>query len=280
MCPQASPDYKLTDNDFLSRALLNKCADFAASCQRVHFYGVGEPLLHKDIFLFADILFEKENNIELNFVTNGTLITEELAEKIVQSRYTSVQFSFDGFNIPFGHEFPEKTLNGLKNLVTAQKKLKSLTPYIGIHSVIGRSNAGLMKDIISIAATNECRYISFDGLFHYFDYGLTGIKEIVDESHFANHIDEIVPMVWDAVKLSQEKGVKFSRGCTRGLLGEHRLSCTRPDREVVVSIDGLVYGCAALYPLGLNIDSMDIESIWNSKEMNTLRQNIKKRIYI
>lgn len=59
----------------------------------------GEPLLRKKIiFDFIKQIQNSKIDTELNLVSNGELITEQLAEEIIKSNISSIQISLDGAN--------------------------------------------------------------------------------------------------------------------------------------------------------------------------------------
>lgn len=54
----------------------------------------GEPVLHREFFRIIE--YANDAGIPVNFVTNGTLITEEFAKKLSELNIGSVQVSLDG----------------------------------------------------------------------------------------------------------------------------------------------------------------------------------------
>ncbi len=89
-------------------------------------YGGGEPFLRKD---FMELLkHSKKYNIRSFILTNGTLITKEIAREVARCldlRYDIVQVSLDGPN-PMVHDRQrgvpggfEKTMEGIKNFMQA-----------------------------------------------------------------------------------------------------------------------------------------------------------------
>ncbi len=56
--------------------------------------GLGEPLL--DSKIFDRVEFCERHNISTLLSTNGTLLTEELSERLLASSLTHMTLSFDG----------------------------------------------------------------------------------------------------------------------------------------------------------------------------------------
>lgn len=67
----------------------------AASCARVIMCGK-EPLMRKDIFEIFDYI--KELHMDIELMTNGTLITREVLDQLKDSGVLRVQISIDGFS--------------------------------------------------------------------------------------------------------------------------------------------------------------------------------------
>ena len=89
----------------------------ALGVKRVNFMG-GEPLLREDLFLLAGRA--RERGLEVNLITNGTLITPDVARKI-KEHFPLLQVSLDGLEAE--HDFVrgaggfDRALQGIKNLL-------------------------------------------------------------------------------------------------------------------------------------------------------------------
>lgn len=83
----------------------------------------GEPLLHPQIWKFVEYLGEKNFKNSL-LITNGTLITKEVAAKLAHSKI-AVQVSINGVNREehdaiCGQGNFDKTMQGIQNLINAE----------------------------------------------------------------------------------------------------------------------------------------------------------------
>lgn len=85
----------------------------------------GEPFLRKDIFEVID--YSVKRRIKTEVISNGCLINEELASKIISSGLRNIAISLDGAK-KSTHDFIRekgsysKTLRAIKNLVNAKRK--------------------------------------------------------------------------------------------------------------------------------------------------------------
>ena len=97
---------------------------------RLHLAG-GEPIYHEDLF-FHYIDTARENGIVTSMATNGTLITKDIAEALVEKDLYAVSVSLDGFDeesnkkIRGCNNFYTAT-EGVRNLVNAKKRINSKT---------------------------------------------------------------------------------------------------------------------------------------------------------
>lgn len=116
----------------------------------------GEPLLRKEaIYKAAKLLKEKSNNkLSINMVTNGMLMTEEVADKLKESGVRMVQVSLDGSEAEHHNwlrnhsESFNKAVNAIKILVSkkfivgvaytpTKKSIKNLNEFIDFCEALG-----------------------------------------------------------------------------------------------------------------------------------------------
>ena len=116
----------------LFRRIVDECTNH--HIKEMHLQGFGEPFLDKDIF--DRIRYAKERNIGSTFlVTNGSLLTEDTCEKIVQSGLDRVKVSFYGTDeteyeaVHMGIKY-EKVKRNIQQLLLIKKRLKSRTPKV------------------------------------------------------------------------------------------------------------------------------------------------------
>lgn len=110
--------------------------------KRVNFMG-GEPLLRKDIFLLAQR--SRQKGLDVNLITNGTLINREIAGKI-REHFPRVQVSLDGLEPE--HDFVRgkgsfnKTVQGMKNLLDQEIQF-------AVSCIISRRNLDKLDDFVA-----------------------------------------------------------------------------------------------------------------------------------
>lgn len=112
-----SPDFALR--------LLNEISDISAPRPWVALHGAGEPLLHKDLI----VVLQKSSHLKLDigFLTNGVLLNDEIARKLMDTNISWIGFSIDGidkekFNkYRCGADYEQVAGNALNFIETAKK---------------------------------------------------------------------------------------------------------------------------------------------------------------
>lgn len=127
-----------------------------AGASKVELYG-GEVLLRKDIFEIIE--YCNMLDIEPGFVSNGSLITEEVARELKRLNVQDIPISLDG---------PDEEINnwvrGEKAWNRAMDGIRCLKKYrvpFSIFSVVLRQNYHYMKDMIILAKELGAESISF-----------------------------------------------------------------------------------------------------------------------
>ena len=90
------------DEGFMDLELFKKVVDDSPDLEHLCMHNWGEPLLHKDIFK----MFDYAHNAGVKFTvmnTNGTLLTDKMIYKIVESPLNVIRFSIDGSAETFKH---------------------------------------------------------------------------------------------------------------------------------------------------------------------------------
>lgn len=135
-CSHCYIDSSNQNKQFMSletaKKIIDSIAPYMIEDCRVNISG-GEALLNKDLF---DILkyFESKNIGKLNLVTNGTLITKEVASKLKEIGNLRVQISLDGASPEVHEEIRgkntyQKTMKGINNLIEQDVKVH-LSPMV------------------------------------------------------------------------------------------------------------------------------------------------------
>ncbi|MFC1973859.1 radical SAM/SPASM family putative metalloenzyme maturase [Chloroflexota bacterium] len=131
----------------------------------VNLSGIGEPLLHKDIFKMVRLAKSHlSQKGRVSFTTNAIMINEAMAEKLVSSGLDDVVVSVDGATSEtFSHircgASLDIVLDSIRLLDVTKKRLGSQTPSIGIEFVAMQRNVHELPALVELAANLGVSFI-------------------------------------------------------------------------------------------------------------------------
>ena len=177
MCPKHSSSSKIAlKNGLMDKKLIEKIIShlesFSPYLKQMSFQDYGEPFLYEDIFTVTNQIANILPECDITLTTNGTLLNEELIDKIVQSKISSVHFSLDAGkestyqHIRIGGNF-NKVVNNIEVLLSKRDSLKMNRPYVGTNFLIMRSNLDEIYDYVQL-----CESLNVDGIGFVFPFGL------------------------------------------------------------------------------------------------------------
>jgi len=114
----------------------------------------GEPLLRNDIFSIFELA--KKKNFIVELITNGTLITPQIAEKIINSGIDLVTISIDGptpeihDKIRGANGLFEQSTKGLQALHKIREEQNKQKPILAIDYVFTKMNYRFIPDMIDL----------------------------------------------------------------------------------------------------------------------------------
>lgn len=242
MCPQSG---KLTrKRGFMEFSLFEKviteAKDFIHTLQLFH---SGEPLLHRE--LSQMIKMATDFGIFSIINTNASLLTSEVAEKLIGAGLDLISISFDGFDkktyeeIRVGAVF-EKTLENIGSIVRLKKQMKVQNPRI-------------VMEIIDMERTRSV-------IPRYKEQALNiGAEEV---------------RVWKYQNWTEPDMSRNTRRSNRFY------PCEYPYTILAVLWDGTVVPCCmdynAKYVLG-NVGEESLIEIWNNSREQILRKVLRER---
>jgi radical SAM protein with 4Fe4S-binding SPASM domain len=145
---RASATELSSPNDLATSTALEIIDQIAAAANPILVLSGGEPLFRLDIFQLARYATDKGLRVAL--ATNGTLVTKEVARRIVDSGVKRVSISLDGADAITHDSFRgiggafEAAVQGLRNL-------KALGMSVQINMTIARHNARQLPQVLELA---------------------------------------------------------------------------------------------------------------------------------
>lgn len=237
--------------------------------------GIGEPFLNKEFFEMVEYAADK--HILVKTTTNGTLFTDEIIDKIVNSKLHEISISVDGATkkifekIRKGANF-EQVIEGIKKLISARK---GKYPIISIWVVGTKDNINEIEDILRL-----CKELNVDKVTLQYNLNLWGKEELKkklkdmaldeNERNIANNAKELAKELKLNFRLFEMD--KYSKNN----------KCSWPWLQAFITADGCITPCCLrpdpkLVNFG-NIFEQPFKEIWNNDKYKNLRRLIKYHI--
>jgi len=229
--------------DLLSLELFKKIVDEGEehACRSLSVHHINEPLLVPDLPERISYAHEK-GFLDIHMVTNGELLDEYKARKLIKSGVTRIMISVDAHSsetfrkIRVGGNY-EKVKKNIINLIKIRNSLDLKLPVIRTSFVIQKANA------------HEAE--AFKKFW----------QNIVDYVH--------VQIYQKPYETSEDFRIQ---GCE---IPSEGFRCDQPYNRIVIRADGTVLPCCSFYAYELsmgNVTNSTVYDIWNSKQFKELRK--------
>ena len=265
----------------------------------------GEPTLRSDIFEI--IQSAKEKGLQVELITNGTLVNQNFAEKLVTSGLDILTFSLDSAE-SYPHDFIRgvkgswiKTVEGIKYTNYARIKLKRNMPKISIDYVVTRLNVDQIVKVVNL----KCE-LGFDKI-HFLPViqKTARAKNLLLGYHELEKLCSILPQIKNQMKMNElpidslitlAYICRFREATVRGeyaLPLRSEIICTQPWYMATIDPFGNVYPCCyactfqnmpdeyAIYStieqkfnMG-NIKNETFKDIWDGPKFRSFRMKCK-----
>lgn len=297
-CASKSPAVTDASYDELSTQELKNFIGQLSGIKPFIYFSGGEPLLRKDIFEL--IRYIKSKKMLTGLVSNGSFLSEENINEIVDSGLDFFSVSIDG---PRGYHDSvrgvegafDKAVAGLELLVKRRKEKKGSFPHIRIASIIDPQNLDNSIFVIDLANRLGVDELAFGNLMFYTpeikkqfgrfkqEFGLDvsaingvelreghpfaiskeRLKEFLDRARHSSRVP--VCFVPPGADFFNYYSFKYPSRKSR---------CLNPWYSVTILPDGSVTPCQGLI-LG-NIKKDKLMKLWNISAMRTFRKIRKK----
>lgn len=269
--------------------------------QTVQFTG-GEAFLRKDLCEIVE--HAKKCGLNVVILTNGSLITNEIAARLVRTEVDAITFSIDGpkalhnkiRHLPDGFDKLCSSVKMIRQEMINQKKDR---PLLSLATVIQQQNQDELADIVDVAhsigvnnlnfnypfyTTPELELATWEKLKSKFTKGAKPEEQSnLTEHHNLTH-KQILAQLAETRKRATEWGISFKT--SPNLLDDEIpdyiqnpgfsvvQKCFYPWRNMRVNAWGDVYPCSIDVHLG-NIREQGILNIWNGNKYREFRRTLK-----
>lgn len=250
-CYYAEESYskqKYYDKNVMSLKEFKKYADdisgFGTPIKTLRFVGQGEPLLHKDIDLM--VKYAKEINIaeKVEIITNGSLLTNQMADKLIMAGLSSLLISIQGINSSQYEEFCGVDIDYnklIENIKYFYENKKETVLHVKI------------IDFVLNSASDKTKY---------YDIFSNIADKCIIEPLCTNDLLDFSWLNTSKYRIDENKKEDI---------------CPYPFYQMQITPDGYVKPCCAashLAPTIGNAQEKTIAEIWNSREFNEFRINM------
>lgn len=233
----------------------------------------GEPLIHPQIFVL--ISFASKNRIKTIITTNGTLLSEQMCKKLIDSQLSAMFVSIDGYKDKT-HDYirgrkgaRKMSVKGLLTMIKSRGKKK--TPKIAIESLITKYNFKELPQLVNMIAEYEIEGIVFQPVTSKYGFGNS---EYNPDWHKSK--DSLLPSYWEVKPIIEELINNKKKGLPILNTLEHLRNSLKyfesPDnfmrsspclahKNFSVSVDGSISTCFSQGVIG-NIKAKDFSKIW------------------
>ncbi len=279
-CPKDFGSSDTANEQHMSLELVERLAPWLRTARAINLNGVGEPMLAPQF----DAILERacKGAAEVAFNTNGTLLTEAKAERLVELRVSSVSFSLDGLafhqrvrGVPI-----EFVLSRIEYLERAKQRAGSELPYIGIAFTLMRDNAQelapLLEQVLGKIKVHSVHVqpaiLFWETLRDQDAYANPQIEHHLEQARLASHRHGVPLRVFRSTFAADERYDPQPLPA----LGHYSeaVGCLDPFGVATVCANGDLLGCSYGRDIGVNLLRDDPEQAWNCTAMRDLRRQL------
>jgi len=234
--------------------IANEIKDYT---QTILLSGACEPLLNKSIVDM--VCYASQNGLHVTIDTNATVLTSELAERLIESGLDAIYLSLDGSskesyeNFRVGAKF-EETVQNIANFCALKRQKKKSLPTVSLECIANRLNEKELWEIKRMA-----RQLGADRFW---------VKSLAIPSHLHDE------------NTCRDLAVRFlptGPNVKNRYLRKRPVTCSFWARNTVILVDGTVAMCCmdlnGEHSFG-NIYKEKFSDIWNSAKYRTYRKEL------
>lgn len=238
--------------------------------------GMGEPLLNKQVP--AMLKLADEQNIEMKFISNGSVMTQTVIDQLVSLQSASVTFSIDGATadtfekIRVGGKF-KKVIDNIRQLVEIRNERKSSLK-IFVWTVVTKQNVDELVPIVELSHDLGVDRLAFQVFLS--DWGKDEMKDQADAKRI--EFDDATNDKLDAA-LHKAAVLFLPFEVFRSNLRSKKNKCPWPWERTFIAANGDVVPCCVIADSDTakmgNVFETNLEDIWNAEPYRELRQRIR-----
>jgi MoaA/NifB/PqqE/SkfB family radical SAM enzyme len=252
----------------------------------VHLSGHGETLMHPKFWEMLEATIGA--GCKVKFQTNGTLLTRERVDRIIELGVELIVVSLDAASSELFDRIRrraklERILAHLAYLQEAKRRMGSNRPALEIEFVAMRQNIHELPEVIALAAKLGARHV---GVTELAEYNLTVGQSLKGDPILAEWVDKADAEAKKrniAVSYSITMPAKETTGCTEApepsnaLPAGHdglRKNCREPWERIFVKHDGKVLPCCYINEPHGDLTVQSFDELWDGEKYRALREGL------
>jgi MoaA/NifB/PqqE/SkfB family radical SAM enzyme len=242
MCPRTA-FIKQWHSRAMSFSTYERISRYFSLAEHVHLQGWGEPLLHPRIYDMIGIA--KNAGCEVGFTTNGMLLKEGVAKKIVELGVDIIGVSIAGATQEVHgsirvRSLLSKLIGNIKTLSRVKKEIGSEKPKVVLSFLMTRTNIHELPNVVKLAKELGVEELVATNL----DYTATKLHDELKVFSCNEVNQEYLKLVGEARALAKKLKLSFR---AYPLKAEEVIMCElNPVSYVYISHDGMVAPCVYL----------------------------------
>ncbi|MDI6704257.1 MAG: SPASM domain-containing protein [bacterium] len=270
MCGRELGNFQSGD---MSPLILRKCKPLFPFLEIAIPTGWGEPLLAKDMLFEILDLAKEYPRLKTNITTNGTLLNDDITERLVQSRLTSITISFDGATketfeeIRAGADY-DRIIENIKRINKIKELRKLSNPTLNLEFVAMRKNIEELPSLLELA-----RMLDISSIIVV--YLVVHTERLKHQSLY--YYQELSNRIFEESKRkAQELGINLNLPDFFGSKDriKEKGQCSAPWTTIYIRWNGEVLPCCFMPRVMGDLKTQNIQEIWNGEKYRSLRKEI------
>jgi len=280
---------------------LKKLVDEVAWFRPYIYLTGGEPLINKNSVDFIN--YAKRKGLVVGIVTNGTLLTKENSERLINIGLDFITVSIDGpekiHNKIRGFKCFEKSMEGIKNILEIRRRKNKKFPVVTLNCTISDYNYEYLEEIVNIGEnlgvdiialqhpcfllkkTIKAHHAVFKSLFKTSENLVNGFENDsalkIDVQKLYKIIDKIKKKKKNVdLRLFQDFPFEQMKDYYEKEIATNN-RCINPWYSATIKPNGDVSPCLG-YVVG-NINDGSFMKIWNNQKFRSFRKILKQKKY-
>lgn len=275
-CPRNEDNYDVPLGDMTLEQFKNILRQIP-TLKDLQINGLGEPLLHPDIFKMIRLAADKGINVSMN--SNATIIDEEKGKELVASGLKLLKISMDTTDPKTYQSIRkgnfENAIKGIKNIVATRKNSGEKRPSIWFNSIILSQNIDELGKILKLADELEIDQVRFKPIDTFDLYKSDDLvvenKKLIEQLKKAREENKNLKIGHNLDKLIDEFENYYRPS--------KKIPCFSPWYEVYIQYYGGVRFCCEFYSKKYDQGNMfetSFRKVWNGQKYQHVRKEFKK----